>query len=329
MTIITQTDGKNMKEPILSICIPTFNRYKNLAHTLESIVTADSFGDEVEVVISDNASTDDTAKVAQDYASRYPNIHYFKNKENVRDSNFTLALDRGTGEYKQLMNDNRLIGREALTYMLGAVKKHLVDRIPLYFLCGNIFNADKNKDELECHSLDDFLIHVSYFSTAIWAFGAWKEDWDSIDDKMRYSKLQLCQEDWFFQVVKKKQGCVLMLKEWSKSESFGVKRGYNLFQVHIDNYYTIMKPYITDGFISKKAYHTDQRIQLRRIKYMLVSACLCDVMPDNVKFDLSGARLIIWKNFKNLPYFYWYLLTGPIWAVRIILWKKIIERVIK
>jgi abequosyltransferase len=49
--------------PLLSICIPTYNRSQYLKQALETYVSNAAFDDEVEIVISDNASTDNTEKM--------------------------------------------------------------------------------------------------------------------------------------------------------------------------------------------------------------------------------------------------------------------------
>lgn len=46
------------KKPLLSICIPTYNRAEYLEKSLESIIRQSEFhSDDVDVVISDNCST--------------------------------------------------------------------------------------------------------------------------------------------------------------------------------------------------------------------------------------------------------------------------------
>ncbi|RYZ98014.1 MAG: glycosyltransferase, partial [Sphingobacteriaceae bacterium] len=70
----------------LSICIPTYNRSNNLRETIESIITQPEFNgtDEVEIVIADNCSTDDTETVANEYTAKYPSkIKYNRNSENI------------------------------------------------------------------------------------------------------------------------------------------------------------------------------------------------------------------------------------------------------
>ena len=45
---------------LLSLCIPTYNRVETLTVMLERVVHDPDFDEEVEIVISDNCSTDDT-----------------------------------------------------------------------------------------------------------------------------------------------------------------------------------------------------------------------------------------------------------------------------
>ena len=50
-------------KPLVSICIPTYNRVEQLKITMESIMAQPEFREgKVEIVISDNASDDDTGK---------------------------------------------------------------------------------------------------------------------------------------------------------------------------------------------------------------------------------------------------------------------------
>lgn len=75
---------KKNKKPILSICIPTWNRWYSLEHTLKSIIDQDEFISwDIEIVISDNASTDETEIEIWKLCKKYKNIKYFRNKENI------------------------------------------------------------------------------------------------------------------------------------------------------------------------------------------------------------------------------------------------------
>jgi glycosyltransferase involved in cell wall biosynthesis len=85
----------------LSIAIPTYNGAETIRETLDSIVS--QLEDGVEIVVSDNASTDDTAEIVREYQASYPVIRYFCNDENLgADRNFDLAVRRAQGEYAWL-----------------------------------------------------------------------------------------------------------------------------------------------------------------------------------------------------------------------------------
>ena len=64
------------QSPILSLCIPTYNRANILEKTISRIVSCRSFDSDVELVISDNCSTDNTRQVCEHFAAKYDNVKY-------------------------------------------------------------------------------------------------------------------------------------------------------------------------------------------------------------------------------------------------------------
>ena len=67
--------------PSVSICIPTFNGQGTLYDTITSIIVQKS--DEIEVLISDDNSIDDTYYIAQELANKSEYIRLFKNDKNL------------------------------------------------------------------------------------------------------------------------------------------------------------------------------------------------------------------------------------------------------
>jgi abequosyltransferase len=106
----------------LSICIPSFNRAAFIGQTLDSIIsqaTADC-----EIVISDNASTDDTQKVVQEYASRFDRIRYIKHDTNMGfDRNCDCAVEAARGEYCWLFADDDVMKPGAIATVLKALSQ--------------------------------------------------------------------------------------------------------------------------------------------------------------------------------------------------------------
>lgn len=309
-------------DPILSICIPTYNRCQYLKQSLEALVTDTAFDDEVEIVISDNCSSDETERIGHEYAAKYSNIKYFRNEENVRDTNFCLALDRATGQYAKLMNDNHIVCPGGLHYIKEHIRAHLDDRKALFFSGGHLFNHPKT-DTCECVKFEDFIVHLSYFVTAIHCFGAWREDWAKVTDRTKYTKLLLNQDDWSYQVMENRGSCIIYSGKVATSMPLDKKyrSGYNWFQVHVANYYEIMQPYVDKGLVSKQSLSKEKKTYLKHLKGRIIKSYLPWLMP-NYHFDTSGKAKILWNYFKTEPYFHFLILTSPIWgpveAVKII-----------
>lgn len=77
----------------ISFNIPTYNRAKYLKQNLDILTTQIKElhkENEVEINISDNASTDETPKIGRRYAEKFRNIRYVRNDKNILDKNFIL-----------------------------------------------------------------------------------------------------------------------------------------------------------------------------------------------------------------------------------------------
>ncbi|SOB80570.1 abequosyltransferase [Sphingomonas guangdongensis] len=94
----------------LSICIPTYNRGQFLPDLLESIAQQTGHGCEIEVVVSDNASTDDTPAVIERFRSRLPRLIYRRHENNLGpDRNFLSAVELASGDWCWLMGSDDVV----------------------------------------------------------------------------------------------------------------------------------------------------------------------------------------------------------------------------
>ncbi|MCP4264620.1 MAG: tetratricopeptide repeat protein, partial [Candidatus Brocadiaceae bacterium] len=94
--------------PKLSICIPTFNRSELLNETLNTLDFASKLP--IEIVVSDNASTDDTEKVVRNMMDKLPNIKYVRQKSNNGCMiNYSAPFRLALGEFSiWLADDDRI-----------------------------------------------------------------------------------------------------------------------------------------------------------------------------------------------------------------------------
>lgn len=111
-----------MKSPVLSICIATMNRDRFLRETLRCIVSQAT--DEVEIVIIDGGSSDQTESVVRGYQAQFPGIRYAR-EEKARgvDRDFNAAVELAAGEYCWLFSDDDMLRPEAVRNVLEAVRR--------------------------------------------------------------------------------------------------------------------------------------------------------------------------------------------------------------
>lgn len=87
-----------METPLVSIGIPVYNGARSIRQALDHLL-AQTYT-HLELVICDNASTDDTAVICQEYVARDARVRYYRNPTNVGlINNFRLAVERSAGTY--------------------------------------------------------------------------------------------------------------------------------------------------------------------------------------------------------------------------------------
>lgn len=86
------------KTPLISIGMPVFNGAEYVAGAIESIINQ-SISD-FELIICDNASTDETEAICRRYAKDDARIHYYRNEQNVgAHPNYNLTYKHSSGTY--------------------------------------------------------------------------------------------------------------------------------------------------------------------------------------------------------------------------------------
>ena len=88
----------NTKSPKVSIGMPVYNGEKFIRRALDSLL--DQTFTDFELIISDNASTDETRQICLEYAARDERIRYYRNEVKIEPiPNFNRALNYASGQY--------------------------------------------------------------------------------------------------------------------------------------------------------------------------------------------------------------------------------------
>lgn len=111
---------------VLSVIIVTYNRAHFLERCLEALAPQiKAAGQRAELVILDNASTDQTESVARPYAGQ-ANIRYVRHAENLGViANITIGPQEfAQGKYVWILGDHNLIAPQALSRLLDELEAH-------------------------------------------------------------------------------------------------------------------------------------------------------------------------------------------------------------
>lgn len=111
--------------PVLSICVPTFNRARFLDCLLNDLVAhIGELGCSYELLIGDNASGDDTAGVVRSYEGKL-SIRYTRRPENVgAERNILQLFGAARGRYVVYVADDDLLIPEVLGRYINHMESH-------------------------------------------------------------------------------------------------------------------------------------------------------------------------------------------------------------
>ena len=86
-------------KPLLSVCIPIYNRSSFLKRILERFLEEKSFfQDDVELFVSDNCSPENLGEICKLYQERGLNLQYHRNDDNMgMDGNFATCFRKENG----------------------------------------------------------------------------------------------------------------------------------------------------------------------------------------------------------------------------------------
>lgn len=117
-----------MQKPILSICIATYKRPQLLKEAIASISRQiaghPEINDKIEVVVSDNASNDNTKPIAESAGSYFRHFTYTCNKENIGfDLNVVSVVKNATGDFCWYLGDDDELFPGSIAYVLSIIEE--------------------------------------------------------------------------------------------------------------------------------------------------------------------------------------------------------------
>jgi glycosyltransferase involved in cell wall biosynthesis len=146
-----------MQKPRISVLVPTYNQAHFILECIESI-RAQHIDFPIEILVGDDASTDDTADVVQRIADKDARVTLYRwpiNENGLR--NITRLLEYAQGDFVTILEgDDYWITNDHLALSLRALEANP----RLNFVCANFYHAyDKNMTKVGLKPLSPKLIY--------------------------------------------------------------------------------------------------------------------------------------------------------------------------
>ena len=87
-----------MKKPLITIIIPLYNGEKTIDRAIKSIIRNDSYIEDIEILIIENGSTDQSFHISKKYSELYPNIYLFQSSKGVSFAR-NLGIKKARGKW--------------------------------------------------------------------------------------------------------------------------------------------------------------------------------------------------------------------------------------
>jgi len=127
--------------PLVSICIPTYNGAKYLAETLNCAINQTY--PNIEIIITDDQSTDNTLEICNNFAKKDPRIKMFQNKKNLGlVGNWCEVINKTSknSEWIKYLFQDDLMAPETVGKMLNSALENKVG----FVLCDREYIFEKN-----------------------------------------------------------------------------------------------------------------------------------------------------------------------------------------
>ena len=106
--------------PKVSIIVPVYNEEEYVSTCLDSLINQTL--DDIEIILIDDSSTDNSLNILLDYAKKYPNIKVYHNEKNIgQGASRNRGLSLATGEYIGFVDSDDYIRNTMYEDMYKAV----------------------------------------------------------------------------------------------------------------------------------------------------------------------------------------------------------------
>ena len=284
---------------ILSICIPTYNRGWALDFSLKAIENELKTIDykDIEFIVSDNCSIDNTKGVVEKYIQAGIPIIYIRNETNLgADGNFVQCFKKATAQYVWVLGDDDFLKEGALSFLLTKLKNTDYGLIHL-----KVF--PKRDEEIQIYqTIEEYLSDVSYWITFISSNIVATKYVSTIDfDKKKNSSLAYMLL--YIAAAKENQKNLMINRRiFEDAADSATNGGYNFFEVFVVNYLSIRREMLAET--KNEVYYYKKEKKRLFNEFLLGNIYRFYFKKDIGRYKVEGGWRILFQYFGGNIYFY-------------------------
>ena len=283
-----------LSKPMLSICIPTYNRAEKLEICINSIFSQIGNDKNIEILIINNASTDKTEEVILKYASIYSNLRYIKNNINIgADQNIYKASEEARGKYIFLHGDDDIFLNNTIYVILDTIQNNLTCGI--FFI--NVLND--NKEVKILNGMGNYLMQTSIYSIFISPLIFNRNDYLGLKDRDLFVEKNFNQVYLQYSIIKNNsQFCIINSSIFYYLGSLNMSPDVSWANIFIKNYIDVINYFINNALTKEEICIDKKRImeEVLLSRYSLASRGL-------ISINTSDFEDVFIEYYKDEPYF--------------------------
>jgi len=284
-------------DKILTIAIPTYNRSRFLKNSLKRISSQiKDFENEIELLISDNCSSDNTQEIVDHFIESGVILKYNRNRVNLgMDGNFLYCLKNATAKYLWILGDDDYLTDGAIAKLMNVLK---------FGDYGLIHLDNKKIDNFQTKSYtnkSDFFKDISFMITFISANIVQTKYISQIDLNKYLGTYFIFIPAYMTSLIGEKNNLIVYSGIIEDPADASTNGGYNIFSVFVTNYLDIIKEFRSS--LGYKYYEIEKYKLCRLFIYPWMIKLLTN-SQHGLQFKTDDWFKIIFKKYWYEPYFY-------------------------
>lgn len=270
-------------EKILSLCIPTYNRANCMRQQFLRLLTLSAEElEKIEIIVSDNCSTDDTEAVALDFKRKLPFV-YLRNEENIGpDGNFLQCLHKATGRYVWLLGDDDFLRTEYISPLLLLLEEETYGLV-------HIGRPTRSGKADVFTDLDRYLCKVGIMITFM-SSNIFRREPAAAINYEPYRKTNLLQVPMYLEAaLRTEKNIILHQRYYDAATMNATNGGYNIMNVFVRNLSDLLDDYEERGIPP----HTTLVMRNKISDFIFPYIFNLLLLRKESGFDTKGARRLL------------------------------------